>query len=280
MPHDAMHDILEGIAPLEIKLLLSYFISQKLFKLREYNDRLVNFNYGYSERDQPVPILNDVLHDANKSLRSSASQMLTLLRILPFLIADKIPEGEEHWNCFLMSRKIVDIILCPVISEGHCSSLKLLIRDHHTKFVELYGSSAYIPKLHFLVHYPDQIKAMGPVVRAMTTRHEAKLNFFKKASRLINFKNVAYSLACRHQRYMCYELSSGELLKSSLECGPPRNGGGVNYIKDETKNMQDRLVEIIPQISLECLIFRPSWVRQNGTQYQNNNRFRWTRSYF
>ena len=38
LPHDAMHDILEGIAPLEIKLLLSYFISQKLFKLREYND--------------------------------------------------------------------------------------------------------------------------------------------------------------------------------------------------------------------------------------------------
>ena len=29
----------------------------------------------------------------------------------------------------------------------------------------------------------------------------------------------------------------------------------------------------LPQISLECLIFRPSWVRQNGTQYRNNNTY-------
>ena len=37
LPHDAMHDILEGIAPLEIKLLLTHLISSKCFTLDYFN---------------------------------------------------------------------------------------------------------------------------------------------------------------------------------------------------------------------------------------------------
>ena len=43
LPHDAMHDILEGLA-LEIKLVLKEYISQNLFSLQDYNSRLLNFN--------------------------------------------------------------------------------------------------------------------------------------------------------------------------------------------------------------------------------------------
>lgn len=34
LPHNAMHDILEGLAPLEIKLLLNYFITNDFFSLK------------------------------------------------------------------------------------------------------------------------------------------------------------------------------------------------------------------------------------------------------
>ena len=78
LPHDAMHDILEGIAPCEIKLVLSHCIAGHPFTLDEFNDRLLNFNYGYSECDKQVPILSRTLH-SDKSLRSSASQMLLLI---------------------------------------------------------------------------------------------------------------------------------------------------------------------------------------------------------
>lgn len=40
LSHDAMHDILEGIAPSEIKLLLSEIIANGLFTLGELNDRV------------------------------------------------------------------------------------------------------------------------------------------------------------------------------------------------------------------------------------------------
>lgn len=48
LPHDAMHDVLEGVGPLEIKLLLVHCITAGFFTLDYYNTRLVNFNYGYT----------------------------------------------------------------------------------------------------------------------------------------------------------------------------------------------------------------------------------------
>lgn len=272
LPHDAMHDILEGIGPLETKLLLSHCITNGLFTLEDFNRRLMNFNYGYSETDKPVPVLACALR-SDSSVRSSASQMSLLLRTLPFLVGDKIPEDNEHWLCFLLLRKIVGIVLSPVFSEGLCSLLKLLIAEHHSKFVSLYGVEACIPKMHFLVHYPDQIQAVAPMVRTWTIRHEAKLNFFKQASHLANFKNVAFALANRHQRWMCYEQSSGKLIDTSIECGPAAKGCGVTCVRDETRDIQDSLYGLIPDLSLEATVFRPTWVRRNGIQFQSNNAY-------
>ena len=52
LPHDFMHDALEGLAPHEIRLMLMYFVSSNIFTLKEFNDRLLNFNFGYSEKDK------------------------------------------------------------------------------------------------------------------------------------------------------------------------------------------------------------------------------------
>ena len=65
-----------------------------------------------------------------------------------------------------------------------------------------------------------QIISAGPMVRTWNMRNEAKLNIFKQASRLGNFKNIAFSVANRHQRLLCYELSSKRILNSAILCGP------------------------------------------------------------
>ncbi len=118
LPHDAMHDILEGIAPLEIKSILQHCVANGWFSLEWYNTHLLNFNYGYTESYKPIPILSTVLHSSDKKLRSSASQMLLLLRILPFLVGEKIPESDLYWECFLLLRQIVDIVLSPIVSKN------------------------------------------------------------------------------------------------------------------------------------------------------------------
>lgn len=274
LPHDAMHDILEGIAPQHIKRLLSHYTTHGILTLSKFNEELINFNFGYSERDRPVPILSRTLQAFDRPLRATASQTLLLIRIMPFILANKLPEDEEHWLCFLHLRKIIDNILCPISSESLCSSLKILINDHHRMFVKLYGPNAYFPKMHFMLHYPEQIRNIGPMIRTWTIRHEAKLNFFKKASHVANFKNIAFSLANRHQRWMCYELAYENLVRTPLQCGPAKGGfSRPSLVQDENNEIQDYLVGIIPQLSLLATVYRPTWVRREGIHYQSNNAY-------
>ena len=273
LPHDAMHDILEGIASRQIKLLILHCTTAGYFTLKDFNEKLINFNYGYSESNRPVPILKHVLQMHDKPLRASASQTLLLIHILPLIIAEQIPEDDNDWLCFLLLRKIADIVFCPTASEGLCSSLKLLISEYLHKYVVLYGSEEFFPKLHFLIHYPNQIMNVGPMVCTWTMRHEAKLNFFKQGSHLINFKNVAFSLANRHQRWMCYEAAGKGILHNPLECGPAKHSTGLSLFKDEMKDIRDSLSLILPEVSPEATIFRPSWVKRDGIHYESNNAY-------
>ncbi len=268
LPHDWMHDILEGIAPLEIKLLLKHCISEKFFLLTEYNQALVHFNYGYTETDKPIPIVHrHFLSD--KPLRSSASQMLLLIQILPFLIGNKLPESDLNWKCFLLLRKVIDIVLCPIVNESMASSLKLIIVEHNALFKSLYPSS-FIPKLHFLIHYPEQMLQVGPMIRTWTIRHEAKLNFFKQAASLSSFKNVTLSLANHHQRLACYEMANGNLLRPLFECGPVN---AVSSLKNESLHVKQSIMDMFPGISEETQVSHPNWVKKDGVTYKTNNAY-------
>ena len=52
-----MHDVLEGVAALELSLLLQYcIVSEKFLSLDEYNSRLANFEYDYTETSKPPPV--------------------------------------------------------------------------------------------------------------------------------------------------------------------------------------------------------------------------------
>ena len=187
LAHDIMHDILEGVASLEMLLVLRHCIlSKRYITLDEYNYRLINFDFNYMETNKPPPIGSRSVLADGKSLRISASQSLLLLRIHPLLIGDLIPIDDKNWKCFMLLAKIVDIVVCPWSSADLCAVLRLFIQDHHKAFIELYTASAIIPKFHFLLHYPHQILSLGPMLRTWNMRNEAKLNIFKQASRLGN----------------------------------------------------------------------------------------------
>lgn len=86
-----------------------------------------------------------------------AAQMWLLGRVLPYLIGDQIPEGDEHWKNFLQLLEIVDLLLAPEISDDEVAELSLLIRQHHTLFCQLYTDSNVLPKHHFMIHMPRLI---------------------------------------------------------------------------------------------------------------------------
>ena len=52
-------------------------------------------------------------------------------------------------------------------------------------------------------------------------RMEAKNSYFKRVAQIGNFKNIAYSVARRHQRLLCAHLQGEHFFTyDELECGP------------------------------------------------------------
>ncbi len=134
LPHDLMHDIFEGVAQYEIKLVLKHCISKSYFTLDECNHRLLHFDYGFSETDKPSPLTQRTLQSGDKKMHLSASQTILLCRVLPFLIGDKVPETDKVWHCFLLLLKIIDLVVGPSISVDDCGVLKVLIEEHLDAF--------------------------------------------------------------------------------------------------------------------------------------------------
>jgi len=150
-------------------------------------------------------------------------------------------------------------VFSPIIPKGYCAVLKILIEEHHSLFSSLYSSSMLTPKFHFILHYPDQIAALGPMTRYWTMRHEAKLSLFKKASHLGNFKNIAYTLASRHQRWMCYQLASDDILQSCFECGP---GSDTRTVAQQPSRIRGLIQQAIPSLNADATVFKPNWVKK------------------
>ena len=52
---------------------------------------------------------------------------------------------------------IIDIVMCPELSIDTCVYLKSLIIEHHAEFIKAYSEEKVTPKLHFLLHYSEQV---------------------------------------------------------------------------------------------------------------------------
>lgn len=47
--------------------------------------------------------------------------------------------------------------MAPAIRKDDVAYLRMLIEEHHLLFRELYPHNSIIPKMHFLIHVPDDI---------------------------------------------------------------------------------------------------------------------------
>lgn len=157
---DIMHDILEGVAPHELSLILEALRIEKFITVDQLNSAIIGFDYSSADINSRPPDLSSFT-----SLKMSASEMWCFLRNLPRFIGHLIPRDEPNWKLLLMFLEICDIIFSPVVTVNLCSYLSHLIADHHSYFKELYPNSALLPKHHFMVHYPRCLITSGPAIR-------------------------------------------------------------------------------------------------------------------
>ncbi|XP_066509129.1 uncharacterized protein [Hoplias malabaricus] len=203
-PPDLMHDVLEGVIPHVTRLVLKNLNSDKLITIQQLNERLQEFPFGQNDvTHRPVLLRQTILQGSG--IQGKAVEKFVLFRLLPFLIGDFVPKRNSYWDLYLLLRSVCDILLAPVIKTSWLSPLTALITEFLTSFQRLFPDD-FIPKIHYLVHYPRLIENFGPLRAHWCLRYESKHLYFKRLSSVVsNYQNIAKTLAKRYQMRQCWE---------------------------------------------------------------------------
>lgn len=214
-PPDIMHDVFEGIVPVELAHCLLLLISKKYFSLELLNKSILSFPFKWSDKTNRPHIIP---HTFSKTIGGNAHENWALIRFLPFIIGHLVPEDEMAWQILMVLKDVVELVVAPTHTEDSVAYLECKISEHRKRYQELFPNVQLLPKHHYLDHYPGLIRQFGPLVGLWTMRFEAKHSFFKHVIRHSNcFKNVPLSLAFKHQLMISYHMRASSFEKPVLE---------------------------------------------------------------
>lgn len=147
-PPDVVHDLFEGIVPVLLAQCFGVLISRKLFTLDDLNKRIKNFQYKWGDKKNRPHLVphNFVCH---KKIVGNAHENWCLLRLLPFMIGQLIPEDEPAWKVLLDLKDIVEIVVAPVHYEESVAYLEFKISEHRQRYKEVFPDQGLLPKHHF-----------------------------------------------------------------------------------------------------------------------------------
>jgi len=214
-PPDVMHDVLEGLMAVIVAVVVKYYVRSGAISVKELNSRIENFQFGIADRcDKFGPFPLDFV-SKDKSVSGKAVEKWCLFRLLPLLLGDVVDDEDKVWKLYNLARDICEIVLAPVVDPAWLPYLELIIAHHHALLRDV-APKAFIPKMHFIVHYPRLLLTFGPLRHLWTMRFEAVHQYFKQlAKKTKSFVNITASLCSRFQRRKCYELASNTLALST-----------------------------------------------------------------
>lgn len=113
---------------------------------------------------------------------------------------------------------MVELVVAPVHTDETICFLDSKISEHRHRFCEAFPGERLTPKDHYIEHYPQLIKAFGPLVSLWTMQFEAKHSFFKRVVRHTHsFRNILLSLSVKHQLMIAYHLHDSKVVPPSLQ---------------------------------------------------------------
>lgn len=206
---DVLHDLFEGWIPYVIKLVIAHFVLKKKYiDVETINTRLKLFQYGSPEKSvKPsatfeLTSLKNVLTD--HTLKQKGVQTWCLLRVLPFILFDKVPSEDIYLQYLLELNKIVEIIMAPKISRSTLPYLKALLTTHYNQFNILFPTAKKINKLDHIMHIPECIEEFGPMCNYGCFIYEDKHQIFQKYTKICNnFINISKTMMHQSQIQQC-----------------------------------------------------------------------------
>lgn len=251
---DIMHDLNEGVIPKLLKNIFEYFFAESLIAESELNSRVSNFNYG-EKYQRNIP---SSLSLKKKNLGQNATQSRCLFFHLPFLFADFRDDVRvKHvWVLVECLLRIMQVVYSAKINEEQLISLEEDVSIFLSNFREKFNSTLTI-KMHLLLHYPNIIRQMGPIVHMSSMKFESKHKSLKALiSTSSNHQNIPFSIAMKHQ----------ERLASKKNTYADQMKTGTQTIITKSDLLKyDLLTEF-----RGAKLCKTSWIEYNGIRFKEN----------
>jgi hypothetical protein len=250
---DTMHILYEGVCHKELKLLLNFLVKEEnLLNLNDLNYYIQLFEYSYlDKKDLPNVIkTKEIDMTENVKFNQKAAQMAKLLLNLPFILGklEKITQT-DNWKNFICLTHIINISSAYQFDLNSIENLKNLIIIYLQKFRILYNENL-TPKMHLLIHFPNQILQFGPLIQHSCMRFEQRHSITKRIQ-YKNFINIYKTIADTNQILML--------------CNSNRNNLQNEYkIKEFISNKSNPL---LVQLNSHELTFL-SYLKKDGFKYQ------------
>lgn len=275
MSVDIMHDVSEGIIPYTLSNVLESLIKENVITLDTINKRIESFRYNELEKSNKPRVLffsQGKKGGQKLKIKQSASEMLCLCRYLGLMIGDLIPGDNRYWKLLICLRKIIGILMSPILDKGQIQNLKILIAKHNAKYIEFFGNLK--PKMHIWVHYHRIIELNGPVVHFSSLKFERKNKELKEtAVGTTSNVNLPFTIAIRHQLKLCYSLEFSPPTHRNIILGPVINSNASSQLKKLIPNFSNDIpvstlkhVEILGNMFLDETVF-VTRITEDGPQF-------------
>ncbi len=147
--------------------------------------------------------------DYPELVRQKASCSLTLAYVLPLVLGENLDTDDPHYRHFLGMIQVVVFAFSPFADDACASKLEQLLHSYCTQFKHLYPNSTIKPKMHYMLHLVEQVRAFGPLRSQNTFRFEGKHGLFKSIG-WKNFVNLPLSMLDKHQLILCNKMVNAD----------------------------------------------------------------------
>lgn len=198
---DPMHDLLEGIIGMVLKLILNELVNvRKVITDSAVNKIISSFDYGQPEkRDMPSANFKaSILRGKAHKIGQSAAQCWTLLRAFPFMFWKQISSIDNYTRIIALLLKITYYSFSYRLTPEMVEDLNETVKAFYDSFKLCFPLINPINKIHHLAHYKKVIEECGPVAFFSCMQFEAKFKESKgQAKTCNNFRNITFSLTKR-----------------------------------------------------------------------------------
>lgn len=84
--------------------------------------------------------------------------MWNFATLLPLIIGDMVAEDQPEWQCFLLLLQITKQCTAHVMPAAAADIITALVDQHHREFKCCYPDVPFTPKMHYMVHFAQQLQ--------------------------------------------------------------------------------------------------------------------------